>query len=247
LIPAAAFEFLRGLAAHNEKAWFEANRSTYESAVREPVAALVAAVITELTQRRLPLEGDVKRSTFRIHRDVRFSKDKSPYKTHVGAFWYRQGAGKAGNGVLYFHLDPGHCFVGAAFYHPEPEVLDSLRERIRVHPEKFADVQSALDQAKLAFSEEEVLTRMPRGFEDLKDTPAATALRLKSFLVRRTLTDRQVQAAGLIGHIATLAEDAMPLLQFGWDAVDEVARDGNEPVSADRSRRRPRVAAKQAE
>ncbi len=242
MIPAAAFEFLRGLAANNEKSWFEAHRENYERDVREPVAALVASVTTELTTRKLPLEGDVKRSTFRIHRDVRFSKDKSPYKTYVGTFWYRQGGGKTGNGVLYFHLDPGGCFVGAAFYHPEPDVLDSFRERIRVHPDKFAAVQSALDRAKLPFGEDEILTRMPKGFEDLKEAPAARALRLKSFLVRRPLTDRQVQGTGLTGHIVKLAEDALPLLQFGWDAVDEVESGG----SADRGDRRPRVGAEQA-
>lgn len=223
MIPPAAFEFLRGLAAHNEKAWFEANRATYDSAVREPVAALVDSVTTELTGRGVPLEGDRKRSTFRIHRDVRFSKDKSPYKTHVGTFWYRQGGGATGNGVLYFHLDPGSCFVGAAFYHPEPEVLDSIRERIRVHPDTFASVQAALAKAKLTFSEDEVLVRMPKGYEDLKDAPFAPALRLKSFLVRRRLTDTQVQGRGLVGQIARLGEEALPLLRFGWDAIDESA------------------------
>ena len=224
MIPAAAFTFFRGLAAHNEKAWFEANRATYESAVREPVAALVAAVTTELTRRGVPLEGDPKRSVFRIHRDVRFSKDKRPYKTHAGVVWYRQGSGKDGAGVLYFHLDPAGCFAAAAFYHPEPEVLDSLRERIRVHPEQFQAVLAELAAAKLALSEAEMLSRMPKGFEDLKGSPVETALRLKSFVVRRALSDKRVQSKALAASIALLAQDAMPLLRFGWDAVDEVAR-----------------------
>ena len=82
-------------------------RDLRERRLKQPVAALVDAVTTELTRRGVPLEGDPKRSTFRIHRDVRFSKDKSPYKTAVGAVWYRQGSGKDGAGVLYFHLAPG--------------------------------------------------------------------------------------------------------------------------------------------
>jgi uncharacterized protein (TIGR02453 family) len=223
LIPAAAFAFLRGLAANNDKAWFEANRASYDSAVREPVAALVADVTTELTRRGVPLEGDPKRSVFRIHRDVRFSKDKLPYKTHAGVVWYRQGSGKNGAGILYFHLDPGGCFAAAAFYRPEPDVLDSLRERIRVHPRRFLEVLAALREAKLQLGTEEMLTRMPKGFEDLKGSEVETALRLKSFVVRRLLTDQQVQARALPSRIADLAEDAMPLLRFGWDAVDEVA------------------------
>jgi uncharacterized protein (TIGR02453 family) len=225
VIPPAAFDFLRGLAANNEKAWFEANRATYESAVRVPVAALVASVTTELTKRGVPLEGDPKRSTFRIHRDVRFSKDKSPYKTHVGSVWHRQGSGRVpGAGVLYFHLDPAGCFAAAAFYHPEPEVLDSIRERIRVYPDRFLAVQAALAQAGLQLGQADMLSRMPKGFEDLKGSEVDPALRLRSFVVRRDLLPKQVHGKGLAGAIAGLAEDALPLLRFGWDAVDEVQR-----------------------
>ena len=222
MIAEAAFAFLRGLAANNEKAWFEANRATYESAVQLPVAALVAAVTTELTRRGVPLEGDPKRSTFRIHRDVRFSRDKSPYKTAVGTVWYRQGSGRGGAGVLYFHLDPQGCFAAAAFHRPEPEVLDCIRERIRVHPGRFLAVRAELAAAGLHLSEADALSRMPKGFEDLKGSEIELPLRLRSFIVRRELTARQVGGRGLAASIAGLAADALPLLRFGWDAIDEV-------------------------
>ena len=224
MIPAAAFEFLRGLAANNEKSWFEANRATYESAVREPVAALVASVTTELTKRGLPLEGDPKRSVFRLHRDTRFSHNKSPYKTNVGVVWFRQGSSKGGPGVLYFHLDPAGCFVGAAFWHPEPEVLDSIRERIRVHPDRFEAMQAELCHAKLALEDSERLSRMPKGFEDLKGSAIDPALRLKNFVVRRKLSDKIVQGRALATKIVDFAGQSLPLLRFGWDAVDDVAR-----------------------
>lgn len=221
-IPAAALDFLRGLAANNNKPWFEANRETYETALKQPMAALIGAVSAELARRALPLEGDPKRSSFRIHRDVRFSKDKSPYKTATGAVWYRQGSSKDGAGVLYFHLAPGGCFAAAAFYRPEPEVLECIRERIRVHPDRFMAVQTELAAAGLSFSREDALSRMPRGFEDLRNSEVAPALLLRSFLVRRELTEKQVGGAGLISAIADLAADAQTLLRFGWDAVDEV-------------------------
>ena len=224
MIPAAAFDFLRGLAANNEKPWFEANRGTYESAVRGPVAALVASVTTELTKRGLPLDGDPKRSMFRLHRDTRFSNDKRPYKSNVGAVWFRQGSSKGGPGVLYFHLDPAGCFVAAAFWHPEPDVLDSIRERIRVHPDRFAAMQAELRQGKLALEESDRLSRMPKGFEDLKGSAIDPALRLKNFIVRRPLADKTVQGRALATKIVDFAEHAMPLLRFGWDAVDEIAR-----------------------
>lgn len=224
MIPAAAFEFLRGLAANNERAWFEANRATYESAVKQPVAALIGHVTTELTKRGLPLEGDPKRSAFRINRDVRFSNDKTPYKTNIGIVWYRQGSSKGGPGVLYVHLGVVDCFVGAAFWHPDPDILDSIRERIRVHPDRFAAMEAALAAAKLRLEESGRLTRMPKGFEDLKGTPIDPALRLKDFIVRRPLTDKTVQGRALPTKIVDLAEQAMPLLRFGWAAIDEIAQ-----------------------
>lgn len=215
--------FLAGLAANNSKPWFEANRAAYESSVRQPLASLVADVSAELARRGLPLQGDPKRSSFRIHRDIRFSSDKSPYKTEAGVVWYRQGSSKGGAGVLYFHLAPSGCFVAAAFYRPDPEVLDAVRERIRVHPDRFLAMQAELEGAGLALDASDTLTRMPRGFEDLKGSPVAGAIRLRSFLVRRDLPAAATSGPGLTGAIAGLAAAALPLLRFGWDAVDEAA------------------------
>ena len=216
-----ALSFLRDLSANNNKAWFEANRATYERAVKAPAAALVAAVSTELARRGLPLEGNAKTSTFRINRDVRFSKDKSPYKTTVGSVWYRQGSGKGGAGVLYFHLAPSGCFAAAAFYMPDPEQLDAIRERIRVHPDKWQAVEAALAGANLPLEDGDPLTRMPKGYEDLKDGPVAASLRKRHFMVRRPVRD--AGSKKLVSTIADVAEAALPLLQFGWAAIDEVA------------------------
>jgi uncharacterized protein (TIGR02453 family) len=171
--PAATFAFFRGLAANNEKPWFEANRASYESAVKAATGDLIDAVSHALRAQDLPLEGDRKRSGFRIHRDVRFSKDKRPYKTAAGVVWYRQGSGKDGAGILYFHLDPGACFAAAAFYLPDPEVLGAIRERIRVHPDRFLSMQARLGEAGLTLDASDTLTRMPRGFEDLAGAETA--------------------------------------------------------------------------
>ncbi|HYZ64865.1 MAG TPA: hypothetical protein VE650_20630, partial [Acetobacteraceae bacterium] len=89
------------------------------------------------------------------------------------------------------------------------------------HPDRFVAVRDALASAGLELGAEDTVSRMPRGFEDLKDSPLAPALRLRSFMVRRALTARQVQGGGLVGAIAGLGEDALPLLRFGWDAIDE--------------------------
>jgi uncharacterized protein (TIGR02453 family) len=220
--PPEALTFLRELAVNNEKAWFEAHRATYEAAVKQPTAALVEAVSDALRQEGLPLEGAPKRSAFRIHRDVRFSKDKSPYKTNVGTVWYRQGSGKDGAGILYFHLAPTGCFAAAAFYMPEPDVLGAIRERIRVHPDRFLQMTQALAERGLQLDAMDTLSRMPKGFEDLAGAPFAAALKLKSFLVRRAITAKEAQSPALVSLITRLAGDALPLLQFGWAAIDEV-------------------------
>ena len=222
----AAFSFLRDLAAQQTKAWFEANKAIYERELKQPLGALVEVLARQLEADDLPLTGDAKRSLFRINRDVRFSHDKSPYKTNAAAVWYRPGGGKTGSGVLYFHLANDGCFMGAAFFRPDPDVLGSIREGIRMRPESFLTVVQALAVSDLTLDPEDSLSRMPRGFEDLAESPAAPFLRMRNFLVQRPLTKRQVGEPALVKTLATFAAEAMPLLQFGWRAVDEVAQGG---------------------
>jgi uncharacterized protein (TIGR02453 family) len=218
-----AFTFLRDLAAQQTKVWFDANKAVYERELKQPLGALVEAVARRFDAEQVPLTGDARRSVFRINRDVRFSHDKSPYKTNAACTWFRPGGGKTGSGVLYFHLANDGCFMGAAFYRPDPDVLGSIREGIRMRPESFMAAVQALEQAGLILDPEDSLSRMPRGFEDLAESPVAPFLRLRSFLVQRPLTKRQVGEAGLVGVLAAFAAEAMPLLQFGWRTVDEVA------------------------
>ena len=113
--------------------------------------------------------------------------------------------------------------MGAAFYRPDPDVLGSIREGIRMRPDAFHAVVRSLDEAGLALSQDDALSRTPRGFEDLADQPAAPFLRLRSLLVQRPLTQDQVGEPSLVSALAAFAADARPLLAFGWRAVDEVA------------------------
>lgn len=135
--------------------------------------------------------------------------------------WYRQGSSKDGAGVLYFHLAAEGCFVAAAFYRPGPEVLSAIRERIRVYPNRFLAVQADLAASAIALYATDCLTRMPRGFEDLKDSLVAQALRLRSFLVCRDVPLEITTKPELVGAIVDFAKQSLPLLRFGWDAVDE--------------------------
>jgi uncharacterized protein (TIGR02453 family) len=214
-----ALAFFTALKFHQDKAWFEENRALYQSDVVEPMTALLDELTATFAAKKIPLKGDGRRSIFRIHRDVRFSKDKSPYKTHCGAVMTRSGS-KMENGLLYIHLSPEGCFAAAGFYMPEPKDLAALRKAIASSPAKFRALEAALKKGKLALGTESQLSRVPRGFEALKGGPLDGAIRLKSFIVEEALPDKLVTSARMKVAIADFASRALPLLKFGWAALD---------------------------
>jgi uncharacterized protein (TIGR02453 family) len=214
-----ALPFFKALKFHQSKDWFEENRALYEADVLEPMIALLDDLTARFARKRLPLKADGKRSIFRLHRDVRFSKDKSPYKTHAGAVMTRSG-GKNDPGVLYVHVSPEGCFVAAGFHMPEPETLRKIREAIKAKPPRFTSVIKSLQKAGLKFSDYDRLTRVPRGFEELRDGPLAEAVCMKSFIVEEPVEDAVVRSAELVETVAAFTDRALPLLKFGWAALD---------------------------
>ena len=179
-----ALPFFKALAFHQTKEWFEANRAIYENDVKKPFGDLVEALAAALQEAGLPLKGDRKSSLFRLHRDVRFAKDKNPYKTHAGAVLTRSGA-KNDPGLLYIHIDPTGCLVAAGFYYPEPPRLAGFRRSVTDQPGRYRKMIAALQQTGLALSDGESLTRLPRGFESVADVDLAAALKRKSFTCSR--------------------------------------------------------------
>jgi len=214
-----ALPFFKGLAFHQNKTWFDENRALYESDAREPMVALIEDLTEAFAKRKIPLKGDGKKSIFRINRDIRFSKDKSPYKTHMGAVMTRSGD-KNEPGLLYIHISPDGCFAAAGFYGPEPPELAKIRKAIQTKPARFSAMVTALKKAGLEFSEyEDQLTRVPRGFEALKDGPLDGPIRMKSFIVEEAFADKVVMSPKLLGGIEDFAGRAMPLLKYGWEAL----------------------------
>jgi uncharacterized protein (TIGR02453 family) len=138
-----ALAFFTALKFHQDKAWFEENRGLYQSDVLEPMVALLDDLSEAFAAKKIPLKAEGKRSIFRIHRDVRFAKDKSPYKTHCGATLTRSGR-KMEQGLVYLHIDPEGCFVAAGFHQPEPAQLAKLRQAIVAKPAKVKAMQAAL-------------------------------------------------------------------------------------------------------
>ncbi len=217
--PAKGLAFLKELDAQQNRAWFEANKATYEQELRTPLVALVTALGFALSAEGLDLACDPKRAIFRIHRDVRFSKDKRPYKAHISAALTRDGE-KMAPGVIYVHVDPMGSFVAAGFYSPEPPALQKIRQHLVAKPAEVKQIVSKLAKAGLILDDEDVLKRTPRGFEAVDDEQLVGLLRLKNLVVRRPLT-RKIISDGdaMIGAIAVFAREVQPLLRFGWQAL----------------------------
>ena len=217
-----ALGFLKALAFHQDKAWYEENRAIYEAELKAPLEALVAALTAAFAEAGLPLQGSPK-SIFRLHRDTRFSKDKRPYKTNAGAVLTRDGA-KRNPGLLYIHVDPEGCFAAAGFYHAEPDHLLSLRRAIVGRPGDFRAALKKLRRAGLVLGDGDPLARLPKGFEGLEDEHLAVAVRMRNLVVRRPIPPEVLQGPGLVHDLVAFARDAAPLLRFGWGALDPAGR-----------------------
>ena len=211
------------MAANQTKAWFEANRDRYETEIRGPALILTEEVGAALARHDLPLSGDAKRSTFRINRDVRFSKDKSPYKTHAGLVWMRPGFKKLSPGILYLHIADDGCFLATGFYGLDRPLLDAMRAAIRDDADAFASSVGAAGKGGLELSLSDSMARLPRGFEDVADPALAAAIKARNLVLRRKLTKEAVGEPALPDALIAAVQASVPFLQFGWDAIDASA------------------------
>jgi uncharacterized protein (TIGR02453 family) len=216
-----ALKFLRGLTRHNDREWFERRRAIYETEVRDPLRALVEEMDVRLARVAPELTGDPRRSIFRIHRDVRFSKDKSPYKTNAACQFYHQDAGRgagqdadgAGAG-LYFQIADGECFVAGGMWMPARPALERIREAVAEDPASLDRIVRAPPFRRRfgALSEEAMLTRLPRGYAD--GHPAERWLRYKSFTASRMLTEQEVTSPRLAAMIERDFAALVPLVRW---------------------------------
>lgn len=194
----AAFTFLRKLARNNRKPWFEANRPVYEQELRQPMRALVEEMDARLARVAPEIIGDPRRSMFRIHRDTRFSRDKSPYKIHAASWFYHRDAGRqvgqeaeGGSAGFYFHLQPGACFLGGGIWMPPRGQLGKIRDALVEDPEGFGDavLAPAVRRRFGTLDEDAMLTRLPRGYAP--GHPAERWLRYQSFTLGRPVSDAE--------------------------------------------------------
>jgi uncharacterized protein (TIGR02453 family) len=207
--------FLSKLKKNNNKPWFDANRKQYEAA-KADFASFVQAVIDGFGKKNKSIAHLLaKDCMFRINRDVRFSKDKSPYKTNMGAF-INAGGKKSNFAGYYFHLEPGACFTGGGMYMPMPQELAKVRQEIDynladfkkiINAKKFKTVYGDLDR-----DAEYLLSRVPKGYET--DNPAAEYLKLKSFVATINIPDTSLKSKKIIDDVITAFEALQTLNNF---------------------------------
>ncbi|MGD8494562.1 MAG: TIGR02453 family protein [Gemmatimonadales bacterium] len=219
-ISAELFGYLRELRTNNERSWFEANRERYETAVREPLLRFVRDFETPLSEISPSMLAIAKKrggSLFRIHRDVRFSRDKSPYKTWA-ALQFRHEDGRDVHAPgFYLHLAPGEVFAGAGVWRPGRRELGAIRDRIVERPDAWRTVRDTVSGRGWTLAGDS-LKRGPRGYD--REHPLIEDLCRKDFVVTRPLTEDEVTRPGFLGDFAAMCAQTVPLMRFLARAVD---------------------------
>lgn len=228
----AALSFLRRLKRHNEREWFKARKEEFETLLQRPLKLFVEEMDVRLAMLAPELHGDPKRSIFRIHRDTRFSKDKTPYKTHVSC-WFTHV--RAGHGVgtethgagagYYFHVEPGASVVAGGIWMPPRPALQSIRARIAARGAELRTILRgrALVQRYSRLSEEGKLMRTPRGFD--RDHPESDLLRHVSFTISTPLSDADVVSTSLPKIVEKEFVAMRPMVRWLNDALGYPAQE----------------------
>ncbi len=209
----ASYKFLRGLARHNDKAWFAEHKQQYEDHVRQPFLRLITDLQPDLTEVSEHFRADprtVGGSLFRIYRDSRFSNDKTPYKTWQGARLFHERRKEVPAPSYYIHLAPGENFIGAGIWHPEPDTQRKLRQFIFDNPGSWkAAAHAPAVRKRYDFETSEKLVRPPRGFP--ADFEFIDDLKHRNWVLWRAIDDETMTGPRLR---QTLAKDLAALGPF---------------------------------
>lgn len=216
MLQQSTVKFLKDLKKNNNKPWFDSHRDEYDNA-KQDYANFIQNVIDRHSKTD-PSIGSLtaKECMFRINRDIRFSKDKTPYKTNFGASINRGGKKSIFAGY-YFHCQPGgESFVGGGLWVPMPPELKKVRQEVDYCFDEFKKIIGSKKFKKiygdLYKGEDASLSKVPQGFE--KDNPAADYIKLKSFISMKSLTDKDILSKDLIKQTTEAFETLHPLLEF---------------------------------
>ena len=208
----STLQFLRNLEKNNNREWFNENKTLYQEA-QQDVISFVEKLMEEMADFDEEIgKLEAKKSVFRIYRDTRFSKDKTPYKTNFGA---GLGMGK-GNKIsgYYLHIEPGKSFLAGGVYKPEPSVLKTIRQEISAFGDEFKAIleQDEFRNYFRGLSVEDKLKKVPQGFE--KDDKMAEYLKLKHFIVTHPVSDEQLLSENAVKEFTKIFKAMKPLNDF---------------------------------
>ncbi len=208
-----SFAFLRELRENNNRDWFAANKQRYEREVRDPALRFISDFGPPLSRIAPRLVADPRRSMFRIYRDTRFSRDKSPYKTHVGIHFFHEKA-KAAASVpgFYLHVSPGESFAAAGIWHPDPSSLAKVRQSIASGSPEWKQIK----RSKLPI-EGGSLKRAPRGYA--ADHPFVEDLKRTDFVTSIPLEDEDLCDPKFISQFGRACRKMTPLVRFVAQAL----------------------------
>ncbi|MDI9342231.1 MAG: DUF2461 domain-containing protein [Sediminibacterium sp.] len=213
--------FLKQLKQNNSKEWFDANKDKYLTA-KDTFETMVEKLIKDLarTDKQIDPNLKVKDCVFRIYKDVRFSKDKTPYKTNMGAS-FNPGGKKSPTPGYYVHLEPGASFVAGGVWMPAPDALAAIRQEIDYNGAQLTKIMKAATFKTYfkGLDEIDVLKTAPKGFE--KDHPMMDLLKHKHFIVSHPLSDKQVTGKDLETEVIKICKAMLPFIQFLRTAMDK--------------------------
>jgi uncharacterized protein (TIGR02453 family) len=212
--PKEGLEFLKRLKRNNNRSWFEKHKHEYEYFVKKPMQSLIISLQPHFARFAPGFDLNPKRSIFRIYRDVRFSVDKTPYKTHVAAHIVLGGnpKGFVGSGY-YIHIEPGECYVGGGIYIPDSEQLKKIRKEIATNGEKFLSIVENRKFKNLFFPFNwQMLKQVPKGYDE--NHTMANWLKCKQFFVGVSWPESKCYRTSFVDAIINICEELTPLVEF---------------------------------
>lgn len=216
----ALFQFLIELGFNNDREWFRANKARYDADVRDPLLEFVAEFgerLREISPHYVADPRPAGGSMFRIHRDIRFARDKTPYKTNAGAhFQHRVGREVHGPG-FYLHQEPGHVYAGAGIWHPDSKTLGKVRDTIVANPARWLGIVEDDGFRQRFQMEGDSLKRAPKGYDP--DDPLIDDLKRKDFVASTTFTEAEACSPGFLDNYADTCRAAAPFTELLTTAV----------------------------
>ena len=211
--PPETLQFFRGLARHNDRDWFQPRKAVFEEQVKQPMRELVMALNAAMKSFAPEYATDPDKAIYRIYRDTRFSKDKTPYKDHIAASFYRRGTGPHKFGGYYVQVSHKDVAVGGGVYMPDPEVLMAIRGHIAVNHPKFRKILTAPAVKRLLGElQGDQLARVPKGY--LATHPAADMLRFKSLFLYTNLDPALATTPQFFNEVLARFRAMKPFLDF---------------------------------